>query len=202
MNSLPTTKFYHPHSSTHAVSSCKIGRKLCRYVCYNVVIHKEKILKLPSTERAFGLKSQCRKISRISNHFQKFEFWLVPPKQPFRWTISRNDIKKFPSALHFEKFGKVRKLNKNTFFIREIAANFNNFQGSSTSAWKLLLTWYCTCIYQLLKALRLHKKVPQTTFVIKFWAFIACTLMVCCFGGCRDARLCSSPSQHDLKTSK
>ena len=41
--------------------------------------------------------------------------------------------------LHFEKFGKCRKFDKNTFFfIREIAANFNNFQGSSTSAQKLL----------------------------------------------------------------
>ena len=55
-------------------------------------------------------------------------------------TLSRNDIKKSSSALHFEKFGKVQKSDKNAFFIREIAANFNSFQGSSTSAQKLLLT--------------------------------------------------------------
>ena len=86
-------------------------------------------------------------------------------KQPFTgWTISRNDIKKSSSALHFEKFGKVRKFDKIHFVIREIAANFNNFQGSSTSAQTLLLTWCCTCIYQLPKALRLHKNVSQNNF--------------------------------------
>ena len=29
----------------------------------------------------------------------------------------------------------------------------------------------------------------KITFVIKFWAFIACTLMVCCFGGRNNAQL-------------
>ena len=41
--------------------------------------------------------------------------------------------------------------------MREIAENFNNFQETSTSAEKLLLA----CIYQLPKALRLHKNVSQ-----------------------------------------
>ena len=53
---------------------------------------------------------------------------------------------------------------KVNLFIQEIAANFNNFQGSSTSMQKLLLTWCCTCSYQLPKALRLHKNVPQNNF--------------------------------------
>ena len=53
---------------------------------------------------------------------------------------SRNDIKKSPSALHLRNLEKSEKFHKNTFFIREIAANFNNFQGSSTSMQKLLLT--------------------------------------------------------------
>ena len=33
------------------------------------------------------------------NQFRKIEFWLIAPKQPFDKTISRNDIKKSPSAL-------------------------------------------------------------------------------------------------------
>ena len=41
---------------------------------------------------------------------------IIPPKQPFRSTISRNDIKKSSSALHFEKFGKVPKFDNNAFF--------------------------------------------------------------------------------------
>ena len=45
--------------------------------------------------------------------------------------MARNDIKKSLSALHFEKFRKVRKLDKIYFFILEIDANFNNFQGLS-----------------------------------------------------------------------
>ena len=67
-----------------------------------------------------------------------------------------------PQALYIlrnlEKFENSIKIR---FFIREIAANFNNFQRSSTSAQKLLLTLRCTCIYQLLKALRLHKNVSR-----------------------------------------
>ena len=73
------------------------------------------------------LKSQCRKISKISNQFLKFEFWLIPPKQPFRCTISRNDIKKSSSALHFEKFGKVQKFHKNTFFYSRNCCKFQQF---------------------------------------------------------------------------
>ena len=51
----------------------------------------------------------------------------MPPKQPFRRTISRNDIKKSPSALHFEKFGKVRKFDKNTFFYSRNCCKFEQF---------------------------------------------------------------------------
>ena len=56
-----------------------------------------------------------------------FEFRLIPPKQPFKWTISINDIKKSSSTLHFEKFGKVQKFDKNTFFIRESCCKFQQF---------------------------------------------------------------------------
>ena len=79
------------------------------------------------------LKSQCRKISRISNQFQKFQFWLIQPKHAFRGTISRNDIKKSPSALHFENFRKVPKFAKNTFFN---SGNGCNFQHISTKQYK------------------------------------------------------------------
>ena len=92
-------------------------------------LSSESFIKEPMSENIENLKSVL-----------KIQILAIPPKQPFRLTISRNDIKKSSSALHFEKFGKVRKFNKNTFFIREIVANFNNFQGSSTSAQKLLLT--------------------------------------------------------------
>ena len=70
-----------------------------------------------------------------------------------------------PQALYvlrnLEKFENSIKIH---FLIPEIAANFNNFQGSSTSAQKLLLTCCSTYIYQLLKALRLHKNVSQNNF--------------------------------------
>ena len=83
--------------------------------------------------QSFHIKSQCRKISRISNQFQKFQFWLIPPKHPFRGTISRNDIKKSPSALHFENFRKVPKFAKNTFFN---SGNGCKFQHISTKQYK------------------------------------------------------------------
>ena len=74
-------------------------------------------------------------------------------------------ILRYPQALYIlrnlEKFKNSIKIH---FFIPEIAANFNNFQESSTSAQKLLLTWCCTCIYQLAKALRLRKNVSQNNF--------------------------------------
>ena len=72
----------------------------------------------------------------------------------FQEMTSRN-----PKALYI-----LRNLEKFNFFILELAANFNNFQGSSTSAQKLLLTWCCTCIYQLPKALRCIKDVLQNNF--------------------------------------
>ena len=81
----------------------------------------------------FLFKSQCRKIPRISNQFQKFQFWLIPPNHPFRGTLSRNDIKRSPSALHFENFRKVRKFAKNTFFNSE---NGCKFQQISTKQYK------------------------------------------------------------------
>ena len=85
------------------------------------------------SEYGSSFKSQCRKISRISNQFQKFQFWLIPPKHPFRGTLSRNDIKKSPSALHFENFRKVPKFAKNTFFN---SGNGCKFQQISTKQYK------------------------------------------------------------------
>ena len=80
--------------------------------------------------------------------------------------VLQND---FPQALYIlrnlEKFENSIKIH---FFIREIAANFNNFQGSSSSAQKLLLTWYCTCIYQLPKALTLRKMSGNDNFCNSF----------------------------------
>ena len=84
------------------------------------------------------LKSQCRKISRISNQFQKFQFWLIQPKHAFRGTISRNYILRI-----LEKFQNSQKIH---FLIQKMGANFNRFQRNSTSAPKLLLTWYYSCI--------------------------------------------------------
>ena len=54
----------------------------------------------------------------------------------FQEMILRN-----PQVLYvLRNLEKFEKFHKNTFFIREIAAIFSNFQGSSTSAQKLLLT--------------------------------------------------------------
>lgn len=62
-------------------------------------------------------KSRCRTISTISNQFRKIEFWLIPPKEPFDITISRNDTKKSPSALHLQTFRRVRIFAKKHNFI-------------------------------------------------------------------------------------
>ena len=77
------------------------------------------------------LKNQRRNISRISNQFRKFEFWLIPPKQPLNITLSRNDINKSPSALHLEKFREIRKFAKKHIFIPQIGLNLEQFQGIS-----------------------------------------------------------------------
>ena len=47
-----------------------------------------------------------------------------PPKQPFEIYISRNDIKKPPSALRFEKYRKVRKLRKKKQKTKQNKCNF------------------------------------------------------------------------------
>ena len=44
----------------------------------------------------------CRKISRISNQFQKFVFWPIPPKHPFRSTISRKKCQKASRCKYFK----------------------------------------------------------------------------------------------------
>ena len=100
--------------------------------------------------------------SQISS--KKSNFGLYHPNNRlgdlFQEMILRN-----PQVLYvLRNLEKFEKFHKNTFFIREIAAIFNNFQGSSTSAQKLLLTWCCTCSYQLPKAFRLHKSVSQNNF--------------------------------------
>lgn len=62
------------------------------------------------------VKSQCQNVSGISNQVREIEFWLIPPKQHFDITISRNDAKKSPNAVLLEKYTEVRKLAKNHNF--------------------------------------------------------------------------------------
>ena len=67
-----------------------------------------------------------------------------------------------PQALYIlRNLEKFENSIKIHFFIREIAANFKD------------------CI-------KMSRKIAS---VIKFWAFIASTLMVCCFGGRNNAQL-------------
>ena len=93
--------------------------------------------------------------------------------------ISRN-----PQALYIlRNLGKFENSTKIYFSIREIPANFNNFQRRSTSGQKLLLTWCCTCIYQLPKALRLRKNVSQINFCNIVFGFHCLHLDCVLFGG-------------------
>ena len=46
-------------------------------------------------------------MSRISNEILAYTL-----KRPFEISVSRNDIEKSPSALHFEKYRKVRNCKK------------------------------------------------------------------------------------------
>ena len=68
-------------------------------------------------------------MSRITNEFRKIEFWPIPPKQPFKISISRNNIKKSASALHFEKYRKVRNFEKKkiSYFIKLVQIS-NDFK--------------------------------------------------------------------------
>ena len=70
--------------------------------------------------------------SQISSKNSHFGYYHPnnPLGELFQEMISRN-----PKALYI-----LRNLDKFNFFILELAANFNNFQGSSTNAQKLLLT--------------------------------------------------------------
>ena len=53
--------------------------------------------------------------------------------------ILRNPLARY-ILRNLEKFENSIEIHFMYFFIREIGANFNNFQGSSTSAQKLRLT--------------------------------------------------------------
>ena len=58
------------------------------------------------------VKSQCQNIiigeSQIS--LRELNFGSVPPRQSSDITVSRREIKKSPSALHLDKFSKVKKI--------------------------------------------------------------------------------------------
>ena len=130
-----------------------------------VCVENADILRQVTKPMQADIKSQCRNISRISNQLRKIEFWFIPSKQPFGMIISKNDIKKSPSALHFKNFRKVRKFTKNTIFIHEISLNFERFQRNITGAKKLLLTSSSSHIWKTSKALRLCKHFKQNSFV-------------------------------------
>ena len=77
------------------------------------------------------LMSQCliNRESQIS--FRKVESWLVPTKQPFDTTFSRNEIKKSSSALQLEIFRKVRKSAKKEKKMQFYSLNWSKFRTIS-----------------------------------------------------------------------
>ena len=82
--------------------------------------------------------------SQISSKNSNFGWYHpnIPLGELFQEMILRN-----PQALYIlrilEKFENLQKIH---FLIQKMGANFNRFQRNSTSAPKLLLTWYCSCI--------------------------------------------------------
>ena len=91
----------------------------------------------------------------------------------YKWYSSRlifscinGPIKKSPSTLHFDKFGKVWKFNKKNMFLFAKLLKISTIFKEAVKAHKSSF-WHddhCTCIYQLLKALRPHKNVSQNIF--------------------------------------
>lgn len=49
---------------------------------------------------------ECRKRSKVSNQFRKIEFSVIPPKEAYDITVSRDDNKKSLGALHLDKYRK------------------------------------------------------------------------------------------------
>ena len=86
------------------------------------------------------LRANVGKYRESQISFKNSNFGQYHPNNPLG-ELFQEMILTNPQALYIlrnlEKFENSIKIH---FFIREIAANFNNFQGSSTSAQKLLLT--------------------------------------------------------------
>ena len=135
------------------------------------------------------LKSQCRKISNL-NSVLKIRI-LANTTQTTLWVNCFKEwyhelLKRFTFWAIWES-SKIRE--KSILLIREIAAIFNSFQRSSASGQKLLLTWCCTSIYQLPKALRLHKNVSQINFCSIVLGFHYLHLDCVLFGGRNNPQL-------------
>ena len=67
--------------------------------------------------------------------------------------MSRNDIKKSSSSLHFEKFGEVQKFDKNIFFYSRNRCKFQQFSRKQYMGTKAPTD------------LMLHKHLPVTQSV-------------------------------------
>ena len=113
----------------------------------------ELCLKLQKRSRIFSnnlktrtLRANVGKYRESQISFKNSNFGWYHPNIPlgelFQEMILRN-----PQALYIlrilEKFENSQKIH---LLIRETGANFNIFQRNSTSAQKLLLTWYYSCI--------------------------------------------------------
>ena len=103
--------------------------------------------------------------SKISSKNSNFGYYHPnnPLGELFQEMILRN-----PQALYIlRNLANFKNSIKIHFLIREIAVNFKNFQVSSTSAQKVLLTWCCTIAFtsyaKLSDCIKMSRKI---TFVI------------------------------------
>ena len=130
--------------------------------------------------------------SQISSKNSSFGSYhlSIPLGALFQEMILRN-----PQALYIlRKLEKFENSINIHFFYSRNCCKFHQFSRNQYKRGKDPIDYRCcTCIYQLPKALRLHKNVSQYNFctIVLGFNFIVCTLIVCCFGGRNNAQLIS-----------
>ena len=74
------------------------------------------------------LKSQCRNISRISNQFQKIEFWFIPTKQPLERLFQKMILKISHALCIWRILEKFENSQKMPFLFMKLVIISNDFK--------------------------------------------------------------------------
>ena len=111
-------------------------------------------------------KSRCRTISRISNQFRKIEFWLIPPKEPFDITISRNDTKKSPALYIWRHSEEFENSQKNTILFIKLVEISSNFKESVRAPKTSCCLHYPHMVRRFLRLQDYVKNLSKVSFMV------------------------------------